>query len=577
MGLFRIFYAAFYLWHLSWRIGSDLAGLPVPENRRVFIVNWLPKHEMSPLLFQGLESLLAAALVILLAGYRVQLATAVVLVLGCLNEALYSSTGRESSPIFLAFYIPLFMLLAGRWGETYSLDALLHSRAGQPTTSPADTGWSHFLPARATLVILSAMFFSAMLLKIAFGGVWLAHPDLLANAMLHKNIEAALIELPLNPLAPLIAQQPALFVPLQFSVLLFEGLFFLVLVDRDSRRLWLGVALVFHTVNANWLIVTFTPILVVYGLFIDWQGVRQRLWPWPIRIADRLPTPVLIAATLLSSVAVGLFWDYGDGLRNVLRVGGLVDWRTIWWPFGVLGITWISLATASLLRRLIYRVRRREAPDKAGCRAAPGGRSLAPAVEGRLTQRQSPADLGHGHFVAQVPHLDPFGQVRRGCIGEVVSLIQVQNGRHGEAAPLEIAQRDRRLLRATGQNGDHRRVARHAAGRFFDQGRQREAVGQLDAGQRLQNSHELLGAAAGLDHQRPEPVASFVDAGRGHRLAPRAVIVGPAFLPNPVSRIAPVGHQPDLLAHQIDRIGNRCRRRHGQLAAMRLVLALVGR
>ena len=299
MGLFRIFYAAFYLWHLSWRIGSDLAGLPVPENRRVFIVNWLPKHEMSPLLFQGLESLLAAALVILLAGYRVRLATAVVLVLGCLNEALFSSTGRESSPIFLAFYIPLLMLLAGRWGEAYSLDALLRARAGRPTTSPADTGWSHFLSARATLVILSAMFFSAMLLKIAFGGVWLAHPDLLANAMLHKNIEAAIIELPLNPLAPLIARQPALYVALQLSVLLFEGLFFLVLVDRDLRRLWLGLALVFHTINANWLIVTFTPILVVYGLFIDWQGVRQRLWPWPIRIADRLPTKLLIAATLL--------------------------------------------------------------------------------------------------------------------------------------------------------------------------------------------------------------------------------------------------------------------------------------
>ncbi len=362
MGLFRVFYAAFYLWHLSWRIGSDLAGLPVPDHRRVFLVNWLPKHEMSPWFFESLESLLAAALVVLLAGYRVQLATAVVLVLGCLNEALYSSTGREGSPIFLAFYIPLFMLLAGRWGETYSLDALLRTRAGQPAASPADSGWSHFLPARATLVILATMFFSAMLLKIAFGGIWLAHPDLLANVMLHKNIKAALLELPLNPLAPLIAQQPVLYTTLQISVLLFEGLFFLVLVDRDLRRLWLGLALVFHTVNANWLIVTFTPILVVYGLFIDWQALRERLWPWPIRIADRLSMPLLVGATLAASVVFGLAWDYGDGLRNVVRVGGLLDWRTIWWPFGLLGLTWISLAMASLMKRLVYSARPTAAP-----------------------------------------------------------------------------------------------------------------------------------------------------------------------------------------------------------------------
>jgi hypothetical protein len=153
-------------------------------------------------------------------------------------------------------------------------------------------------------------------------------------------------------------------VPLQFSVLLFEGLFFLVLVDRDLRRLWLGLALVFHTINANWLIVTFTPILVVYGLFIDWQAVRQRVWPWPIRVADGLPTALLVGAALLTSLAVGLFWDYGDGLRNVLRVGGLVDWRTIWWPFGVLGITWIGLATASLWRRFVYLVGRPESRAK---------------------------------------------------------------------------------------------------------------------------------------------------------------------------------------------------------------------
>ncbi|MDX1944976.1 MAG: hypothetical protein SFU86_06185, partial [Pirellulaceae bacterium] len=89
MGLFRVLYAAFFLWHLSWRIGSDLAGLPAVDHHRVRLVNWLPKQDTPPIAFESLESALAAALVVLLVGYRVRWATAAVLVLGCLNEALF--------------------------------------------------------------------------------------------------------------------------------------------------------------------------------------------------------------------------------------------------------------------------------------------------------------------------------------------------------------------------------------------------------------------------------------------------------------------------------------------------------
>ncbi|MDX1944254.1 MAG: hypothetical protein SFU86_02525, partial [Pirellulaceae bacterium] len=181
--------------------------------------------------------------------------------------------------------------------------------------------------------------------------IWLAQPDLLANVVLHKNVDATLLSLPLNPLAPLIATTPTLYVTLQYSVLVFEGLFFLALLDRDLRKLLLGMALVFHAINANWLIVTFTPILVVYGLFIDWQSLRQRFWPWPIPFVARCPGAVLVGATVVASVGTGLLWN--AGVREWIQIGGWFDWRTIWWPFGVLGLVWIAQGLQRLGSRAI--------------------------------------------------------------------------------------------------------------------------------------------------------------------------------------------------------------------------------
>ena len=50
----------------------------------------------------------------------------------------------------------------------------------------------------------------------------------------------------------------------------------------------------------------------------------------------------------------------------------------------------------------------------------------------------------------------------------------------------------------------------------------------------------------------------------------------PAFLPDAVDGVAPVGHQPDLLAHVVQGVGQRGRRRDRQLRAVRLVLRIVG-
>ena len=74
------------------------------------------------------------------------------------------------------------------------------------------------------------------------------------------------------------------------------------------------------------------------------------------------------------------------------------------------------------------------------------------------------------------------------------------------------------------QHRHNRRIARQPAAGLHDQVGHRQAVGQLNASQRLADALELLDPAARLDVQRPQPFAQLL----GHRrhlpgLPPRAI------------------------------------------------------
>ncbi len=273
MGLFRVIYAAFYIWHLSWVDGAALGLLPDAVWQPVDVLRVVPLRPPSAV--PGvIESCLVAALVLLLAGLCVRPVTLVVLVLGMLLEAFHQSFGKvEHASVFLVFYIPLFML-GSQWGGTWSLDALLARRAGRATTSPTDDSWRHALPMRVALLVLVLLFLSAALAKVALGR-WLTAPDLVTELLLGKNVEAAREGLPAHAILPFVATHPLLSQSFRYGVLLFEALFVLVLLDGRLRAAYLAAALVFHALNALLLVVTFTPILIVYALFVDWQGMDR--------------------------------------------------------------------------------------------------------------------------------------------------------------------------------------------------------------------------------------------------------------------------------------------------------------
>ena len=331
MGLFRLVYAVFYLWHLSLFDVRAMSGMPQHLQRGPTLLAWLP-HDPSPTMLQALDTVMVCALVLLALGLRVRLMTFVVLLAGIVREAYPSAIDVENANVFLVFYIPLFMLIAGRWGETYAIDAMRR----RARVEPGDSTWIYFLPARALLVILVVLFASSPLFKVAFGGTWLKQHDLFSMLMLQRNVEAAALGLPTNPLAPWIAAHPSIGWSLQLGVLIFEGLFFLALFGRRLRTFFLTVNLVFHAINALWVLVTFTPILAVYAMFVDWQALRSRLAP---RALPSLSARTWTAIALVLAPAIALTWHLG--LRAVFNAGGLVDWQTPWFvilPLAAIGV-----------------------------------------------------------------------------------------------------------------------------------------------------------------------------------------------------------------------------------------------
>lgn len=360
LGLFRIIYSIFYLWYLSKRSADVLSGIPnFYVHAKVYLLRYIFtgfSESLTPLFFHLIEAGIVFALILLAFGYKTRIATAVVLVLGCVIEALWTSVDGQRTLVILVFYVPYFMLISNCWGDTYSIDAILRSRKGQTQINPHD--WKYFLPARAMLIIFSVLFFSSAIFKMGFGGAWLAHSDLMANLLLNRNIKAALCDLPLNSLAPYISQTPFIYLSLHVVTLIFESCFFLAIFSRNLRNLCISTALIFHSINALWLVVTVTPVLIGYCLFIDWQ----RLKDWLLKGSHSRQlfyvgniSPKLLTVIALSLAAfVSLLWNSDLGIRNLFNLWGVFDWRTIWYPVLPLSLVWFTVSVIQIVNKVKF-------------------------------------------------------------------------------------------------------------------------------------------------------------------------------------------------------------------------------
>jgi hypothetical protein len=355
LGLFRILYSLFYLWHLSWIHAADLGRLPPASWHPVGVLRLfgVEAPSMAPAV---LEPLLVGLLVLLMVGLWVRGMTAAVLVSGLLLETFHGSYGKvEHSTVFPVFYIPLFMT-ASTWGESWSLDALLQRRTDGTVARTDDGDWRNAWPIRATLFMLVALFASATVAKCVFGG-WVVGANTVPNLLLDKNVEAVLNGVPINPLAPLVATTPPLSQACRWGLLLFEALFMVVLLGGPVRDAYLALALVFHALNGLLLVVTFTPILITYALFVDLHGMARRLEPllaWPARVLDRTPSALLVWSAIGLALLVAASWNATPVPRTLLQLDGVLDWRTIWYPVLPVAVVWCRRECAALVRESLW-------------------------------------------------------------------------------------------------------------------------------------------------------------------------------------------------------------------------------
>jgi hypothetical protein len=353
MGIVRILYGLFCLWHVGIFDLSLVAGAPDQLRSTNIVLADAVGADLTAGQLRALDAALVVALTFLVLGLRTRAATVAVLVLGLYREIQLAPLKLEDSNPMLVFVIPLFMAVAGRWGDTYSLDARARRRRGGPVVDPDEDGWSHFLAARAVLVVLAVLFSTAALCKVVAGGTWISQRDLLTNLMLERNVKLAEMGLPGNPLAPWIADHLVVGYAVQLTVVLFEGTFLLALVHRDVRAFYVATALVFHAVNEFELAVSFTPVLITYALFVDWQALLRHVpfrVRWPVDVSDR----ALAAGAVLLAGLLAATWR--AGAHALFDLGGMLTWRTLWIPVLPLALWWSTRSALRIARDLLASV-----------------------------------------------------------------------------------------------------------------------------------------------------------------------------------------------------------------------------
>lgn len=384
LGLYRIAFAVFYLWRSSFIDERDVADLSRAFHRPIFLAAFWPSSLPEPLL-QILAAALVASLVLLMVGLQTRCATVAVLILGILLETAHARVDHSRGAIFLCAFIPLSMLPACAWGDVFSLDAALARRRGRAGVRVGDGSARYVIPGRVNHVLLVALFALAAISKLR--GVWLSNPGVMGDIVKNEVLLAATWRLPVWPAAPLVEMSPLIPPLLTWGVLLFEGSFALSLLPK-LRPLFVASALVFHAANALWFVVSFTPILAVYGLLMDRPAFRARPGSSEVTAPVGSRRPIgLAAASAVVALGLAVLWHRPE-VRSLLNLGGHVDQRTIWYPVLVATIVWLPLTVRRAVAGGARRARSSARRVGRGLASAPGRFAYRVAV--RRLQRRWP-------------------------------------------------------------------------------------------------------------------------------------------------------------------------------------------
>ncbi len=341
MGLYRIVYSIFYLWFLSHLKFDELRLVPASQWKPTVILRGL--SPLPGISYAAMEMLLVTALILLLLGYKTRIATLIVLVVGFgLASFRTGFLIQERTIVLTAFYVPLFMLWS-KWGATYSVDALLKQKQGKVVVDPKDSSWRYIWPARGLMIVLSILFLSAAVVKLMEMS-WLVEPRFVGDFVLSKGVKSNLTNgFPIHPLGPYIGQNNVLAMSAQYTVLLFEAAFILVLFHRIAQAIIFRLAPIFHSFNTLLLGIPFTSILSIYAAFPDWQNLYERFYPPRLKLNGlaKLPAFSLRMGAVSLAVLVGLLWNTTPIPRHLFGLFYLLSYQTLWFALLPFILLWV--------------------------------------------------------------------------------------------------------------------------------------------------------------------------------------------------------------------------------------------
>lgn len=349
LGLYRILYALFYLTYLPGMHAPELASIPAGEWRPVFSLLWL--QATPPLVvMQIAQGALVLGLGLLLIGWQVRRATLLVLLSGLFIVSTRFSFGKvDHANTFLMVYIPAMMLVYN-WGRTYSLDALLRQRRGLPVPDVNESSWLYGWPIKMVLWLLCILFGTGGLLKLT--GAWLVDFETIPKLMYSYNLQPLA-----NPLNPIIAVTPLLYLPLHFMALGFETLFPLAVINRTWRNFFAGSAVMFHLFTLLFMQINFVAMFIAYAIFIDWQWVYERLRQPGQRFGGwlaRQPTTALIGSSVVLVALLAVVWHVAAALVNRYFWQNIPSYMAVYWCAAVpLALYVVATSGLALLRGLL--------------------------------------------------------------------------------------------------------------------------------------------------------------------------------------------------------------------------------
>ncbi len=275
-----------------------MSGLPAdffhpPPGPMIFFDGFPPEY-----LLHAFHYTLVVALIFLCLGFFTKAASIGTGILLLVLQGFIFSLGKINHDLMLVA-VPLVMAFSG-WGAAYSVDA---QRKDKSTVTATGSGWTLTLMA----LITGFMFFTAGFPKILGG--WL---DWMTQAAEGHYFKQFFVRGRQDLLASYGQHIGSFWWELfDYGTVLFEVGFLAAIFNPRSTRIFMGLAVLFHSGTMLLLNISFVPNFLAYAAFLNWTWIDAKATNQSTFSSglNRRRPPVLVALFMILLFAVSRLWE----------------------------------------------------------------------------------------------------------------------------------------------------------------------------------------------------------------------------------------------------------------------------